>query len=144
MCPSKNSALCLCRLPRSVGHGCACAAPSSALAYALLVQTSCWIACSDQFEGQLGVCDACWLSALLSGVGNRTFGKADPGKPPFGRMPLAVVLAVVASALAEVAAGVARVDLATPPCSRALMLKGSALPCARGENTGWYWAHFLY
>ena len=105
---------------------------------------SCWIACSDQFEGQLGVCDACWLSALLSGVGNRTFRKADRGKPPFGRMPLAVVLAVVASALAEVAAGVARVDLATPPCSRALMLKGSALPCARGENTGWYRAHFLY
>lgn len=135
VCPSKDYVVCLAGMSRSVSHGCACAAPFSLLAYAHLVQSVCWNACSDQFWGQPGACDACWLSALLSGVGMRTFRKADPEKLPFQRMPLAVVFAV-ASALAEVVAGVATVDRATPPLLQALMLKGSALPCARGVNTG--------
>ena len=132
--PSKNFALLVGCLLRPVGQQCACAALSLALAYALLAQNACWTACSDQFGGQLGVADACCPFLFVSGGCGQSFGRVDPGKPPFGRMLAGFALAaLVASALAGVVLGVAKVDLATPP-----LFRTSALPCARGYDTGWY------
>ena len=132
--PSKIVALLVGFLLRPVGRQCACAALSLVLAYALLAQNACWTACRDQFGGQLGVGDACCPFLFVSGGCGQSFGRVDPGKPPFGRMLAGFALAaLVASALAGVVLGVAKVDLATPP-----LFRTSALPCARGYDTGWY------
>ena len=104
--PSKNFALLVCCLLRPVGQQCACAALSLALAYALLAQNAFWPASSDQFGGQLGVGDACCRFLFVSGGCGQSFGRVDPGKPPFGRMLAGFALAaLVASALAGGAGG---------------------------------------
>ena len=125
--PSKIVALLVGFLLRPVGRQCACAALSLVLAYALLAQNACWTACRDQFGGQLGVGDACCPFLFVSGGCGQSFGRVDPGKPPFGRMLAGFALAaLVASALAEVVPGVAKVDLGTPPLLQALAFRSYA------------------
>ena len=62
-----------------------------------------------------------------------TFAKVGLQKCPFERFLLATVLVV---AEVPAVAGVAKVDLSTPPCLSEPGVSKAPLPCARGDTTG--------